>query len=84
MLLIIYRGWLADVYVIILFCIQKKKSNSNGVSFSFFFEREKFVKRTCFKQTRFAFRPGGSAAGWHYGMFSGCVCNLRGILSMGF
>lgn len=41
MLLIIYRGWLADVYVIILFCIQKKKSNSNGVSFSFFFERER-------------------------------------------
>lgn len=36
MLLIIYRGWLADVYVIILFCIQKKKSNSNGVSFLFF------------------------------------------------
>lgn len=36
MLLIIYRGWLADVYVIILFCIQEKKSNSNGVSFLFF------------------------------------------------
>ena len=53
MLLIIYRGWLADVYVIILFCIQKKKKNQirMGLFFFCFFFMEKFIKRICFKQT---------------------------------
>lgn len=41
MLLIIYRGWLADVYVIILFCIQEKKIKFEwGFFFFFFWERE--------------------------------------------